>query len=57
MLRDRLVCGFRDTKIQRVLLSESDLTLKRALDLAQSTEAAERNSKALHQAQEWPTHT
>ena len=31
MLRDRLVCGVRDIRIQRRLLAEPKLTLKRAL--------------------------
>ena len=43
MLRDRLVCGINDGGIQRRLLSEPELTYKKALDLAQAMEAAERN--------------
>ena len=46
-LRDRLVCGLRSESIQRKLLAEVDLTLKRAVELAQGMEAAERNAKAL----------
>ena len=34
MLRDRLVCGVRDIRIQRRLLAEPKLTLNWALDLA-----------------------
>ena len=47
MLRDRLVCGISDTRIQRRLLSEPDLTYKRAFELAQAIEAAERNAHNL----------
>ena len=47
MLRDRLVCGINDSGIQRRLLAESDLTFKKALDLAQAIEAAERNIQDL----------
>ena len=43
MLRDRLVCGISDSGIQRRLLSEPDLTFKKAFDLAQAAESAERN--------------
>ena len=43
MLRDRLVCGFRDIRIQRRLLAEPKLTLKRSLDLALAIEAAEKD--------------
>ena len=43
MLRDRLVCGIRDARIQRRLLAEPDLTLKKAFDLAQASETADKN--------------
>ena len=46
-LRDRFVCGLSNEAIQRRLLSEPDLTLTKAMDLAQAMEAAERNSKSL----------
>ena len=44
MLRDRLVCGVRDKRIQQQLLAEPDLTFQKAMDLA---EAAARNSQDL----------
>ena len=48
MLRDRLVCGINDTRIQKRLLSEgSTLTYARAFELSLSLEAAERNSTAM----------
>ena len=43
MLRDRLVCGINDKRIQRRLLAEPDLTFKRAFELAQGLEIAVRN--------------
>ena len=46
-LRDRLVCGLRVESIQKRLLAETDLTLKKALELAQGMEAADRNTKSL----------
>ena len=39
-LRDRLVCGLRSKTIQNRLLTEKDLTLTKALDLAVGMEAA-----------------
>lgn len=36
MLRDRLVCGVKDNRMQRRLLSESKLTFERALELCHS---------------------
>ena len=44
MLRDRLVCGIDNERLQRTLLSEKTLTLAKAYELCQ---AAERNAKAL----------
>ena len=37
------VCGARDNKIQRRLLAEPKLTLKRALDLAIAIETSEKD--------------
>ena len=45
-LRDRFVCGIRSEAIQRSLLTEKDLTLARAIEVAQGMEAAENNTKA-----------
>ena len=44
-LRDRFVCGIRSESIQRSLLTEKDLTLARAIELAQGMEAAEKNAQ------------
>ena len=43
MLRDRLVCGTSNEKIQKRLFSEPKLTLKRALELALAIEMAEKD--------------
>ena len=44
MLRDRLVCGVNDPDIQKKLLIEGDdLTLERAVSIAQSLESANRD--------------
>ena len=47
MLRDRKVCGVRDEHIQRCLLAEGNLTLQKALDIAQSMERAVENAATL----------
>ena len=47
MLRDRLVVGIDNEAIQRRLLSETTLTFKKALELAQSLEAAVKNTKEI----------
>ena len=45
MLRDRLVCGIEDPKIQRRLLAEPDLTFDKAFELALASESADKNAK------------
>jgi len=47
MLRDRLVCGINEDKIQRLLLLEDKLTLDRAFKIACAHELAITNSKVL----------
>jgi hypothetical protein len=47
MLRDRLVCGTHNKITQRRLLQESELTFEKALEVALSTEAADKDSKRL----------
>ena len=44
-LRDRFVCGLRAEAIQRRLLSESNLTLTKALETAQGMEAAAKKAQ------------
>ena len=40
MLRDCLVCGVMDDRIQRKLLAESELSYKKAMEIAMSVETA-----------------
>ena len=40
MLRDRLVCGIREDRIQRRLLAERELTFEKAVEIASATEMA-----------------
>ena len=47
MLRDHLVCGVNKETIQRRLLGESELTLKKALEIVQGLEAAARNVREI----------
>ena len=47
MIRDRLVCGVNDGRIQRRLLAEPDLTFKKAMDIAQAMEAADKNVREI----------
>ena len=47
MLRDRIVCGINDPKIQRRLLVKPELTYKSAFHLAQSIATAEQNTNDL----------
>ena len=55
-LCDRLVCGLREEAMQRRLLAEQNLDLKRACELAQGMEAADRNAKEI-QAQAGLVHS
>ena len=52
MLRDRLVCGITNSQLQKRLLSEPDLTFKKALSLAQALESSEQGSQYLQQQQQ-----
>ena len=52
MLRDRLVCGVNDERIQRRLLAEPTLTFDKALQLAQAIETADKDTKDLKVARE-----
>ena len=45
-LCDRLVCGLQQETIQRHLLSETELTYKKAMEISLSMEAAEQNTKS-----------
>ena len=45
MLRDRLVCGVNHQGIQKRMLGEKELTYEKALEIALSIEAAEKDVK------------
>lgn len=47
MLRDRLVCGIAQTRVQTKLLAEKDLTFDRALEIATAMETARENSQCI----------
>ncbi|KAK7901534.1 hypothetical protein WMY93_018303 [Mugilogobius chulae] len=46
-LRDRIVCGINDDRIQRRLLAETDLTCEKALSIAVAAETATKNAHDL----------
>ena len=47
MLHDRLVCGINHPGIQKRLLSESDFTLEKALEISLGMEVADHSSKVI----------
>ena len=47
MLRDRIVCGVRDSRVQKRLLAESVLTFQKAFKLVQTAELADKNAEEL----------
>ena len=55
MLRDRIVCGIEDQKIQRRLLAEPELTFDKAFELSLASESVDKNAKDLQPAKE-PVH-
>ena len=50
MIRNRLVCGCNNERIQKRLLSEKDLTYEKAMELALAMEAADKDTQELKQA-------
>ena len=56
-LRDRLVCGINDVKMQKRLLSETTLTFKKAVEIATSMEIAAKNAEDLQMTQQNSTST
>lgn len=48
MIRDRLVCGVKDARIQRRLLQEPDITFDKALSLARAMETAALDAEEMH---------
>ena len=49
MLRDRFVCGIEHSAMPRKLLTEPELTLKKAVYVAMSIEAAEKDVRTLRE--------
>ena len=49
MLRDRLVCGCNDHRLQCKLLAEESLTFDKALKIAKAVETAERDSRGMQE--------
>ncbi|UYV73699.1 hypothetical protein LAZ67_11000422 [Cordylochernes scorpioides] len=47
-LRDKFVCGLSDSRIQKKILSEGDVSLARVMEIALSMEAAEQTIKLFH---------
>ena len=47
-MRDRIVCGILDGTVQRRLLQLPDLTFEKALEIALTSEAADKDSKRLN---------
>ena len=47
MLHDQIICGLSDSQIQHRLLTEPKLTFAKAVELSQSMESAEKNSKTI----------
>ena len=52
-LCNRLVCGIRDKGMQHRLLTEADLSLKKAFELIQGIEAAAKNTEEMQQDSEY----
>ena len=52
MLRDRLVVGIMNERIQRQLLAQEELTFKRVYELAIAHKTAEKNTTELKQKEE-----
>ena len=52
LLRDRLVCGVFDKKVQHRFLQESKLTYKQAFDMALAAETARKDAKRLQDHRE-----
>lgn len=48
MIRDRIVCGIANDRIQRRLLSEQDLTFKKAYEISHAMEMAAKDVLDLH---------
>ena len=56
MLRDRLVCGCKDQRLQCKLLAEPELTFDKAFKIAKAMEAAEKEAKDLQETPSTAVH-
>ena len=54
MLRDRLICGVNDERLQRRLLAEPQLTFKKAMELSQTFESSMQDAKDLQSSSRMP---
>ena len=57
MLRDRIVCGIQDQRTQRRLLAQTDLTLKKAFEVAQAIQSADTQVQELQHSRKADVHT
>ena len=57
MVRDRLICGINEPRIQRRLLAETKVDFKRAMEIAQAMETADRDATHLQGLQKEPMPT
>ena len=48
-----LVCGVRDTRVQCRLLAQPNLTFKKAFEICQSAEMAEKNAREMQMSQKY----
>lgn len=53
LIRDRVVCGIRDRALQRTLLQDSELTLKRCEEKCRASESAGAQSRSIAQSQDY----
>lgn len=51
MLRDRIVFGVRDKKLQKKMLETDSLTCESAIKAARAAEASEKQSKGMNKRQ------
>ena len=47
LLRDRLICGVNDSRIQRRLLAKPNLTFEKAIELSMAAESADNDAEDL----------
>lgn len=50
LIRDRIICGIRDSSLQRRLLRESDITLEKVINMGRVHEVSERQMKQMQES-------